>query len=78
MNELILYIQSKIKQRRLAKGLTQEDLAAQSGISYKHIQKLEGSNPSTPSVFTLYKLCNALGLSLSEFFSNFPEESPKK
>ena len=50
-----------IKERRVFLRLNQEDLMEMSGISAKTIQKIE-MGKANPSVQTLYKLLNVLGM----------------
>ena len=62
-----------LKQLRKSKGLTQEKLAEMSDIDYKYLQKLESSNPSSPTLSVLEKLSHGLGITLTEFIK-FIEE----
>jgi len=57
-----------LKELRLKHNLTQEQLAELSNIDYKHIQKLEGKNPSSLTLNTLEKLANALNISIIDIF----------
>lgn len=50
-----------VKERRVFLRLNQEDLMELSGISTKTIQKIE-MGKANPSVQTLYKLLNVLGM----------------
>ena len=50
-----------IKERRVFLRLNQEDLMEMSGISAKTIQKIE-IGKANPSVQTLYKLLDVLGM----------------
>ena len=50
-----------VKQYRLRRGLTQEELADISGFSQQYISGLEGGRRN-PTVVTLYELANALGV----------------
>ncbi len=50
-----------IKERRVFLRLNQEDLMEMSGISAKTIQKIE-MGKANPSVQTLYKLLDVLGM----------------
>jgi DNA-binding Xre family transcriptional regulator len=52
----------RLRELREDRKLTQEELAARSGLDYKHIQRLEGSDPSSPTLATIEKLANALDL----------------
>jgi transcriptional regulator with XRE-family HTH domain len=58
---------SRIRSLRKAKGLTQESLAERAGISVDFVSLIErGIN--APSFEVLWRLANALELSLSEVF----------
>ena len=52
-----------IKQARTAKGLTQRDLAARSGVPQAHISKIE-SNAVDLRLSSLVALAHALGLEI--------------
>ena len=66
-----------LKQLRKSKGLTQEKLAEMSDIDYKYLQKLESSNPSSPTLSVLEKLSHGLGITLTELIS-YIEEGKKQ
>ena len=52
---------------RKARNLTLEQLAYQSGISKGGLSEIE-RNMKEPRAFTILKICNSLGITLSEFF----------
>jgi transcriptional regulator with XRE-family HTH domain len=56
----------RIKRLRVAKGLTQEQLAKKVGVSRVHVANLESTDRAahhrTPSLATLEKLAKALGV----------------
>ena len=56
----------RIRELRKKKGLTQEKLAELAGVDYKHIQLLEGKNPSVPKLDTVEKIAKALHISVSK------------
>ena len=56
----------KIRRFRLAKKLTQDELAELTGIDYKYIQKIEGKTPPAIRIDTIQKIAKALKVSLSE------------
>lgn len=58
-------IAQKLKDTRLKKGLTQEDLATKAGISTNYYARVERVEV-TPSVETIEKLVKALGVKSSE------------
>lgn len=58
----------RIKEIRESRGYTVNKLANLSGISQSHLREIELGNKN-PTVETLSYFCDALGISLSEFFS---------
>jgi len=58
----------KIKHLRNSKGLTASELAKKVNITREHLSAVE-NNIKPISFSTLQKICEALGVSLSEFFS---------
>ena len=57
----------KIKQLRIQKGLTLEELASRSELTKGFLSQME-RNLTSPSIATLNDIVEALGSSLSEFF----------
>jgi len=55
-----LNLAKRIKQRRHQVGLTQEKLAARTGLDYKYVQRIEGKNPPAVRVDTIDKIAKAL------------------
>ncbi|MCL6257931.1 helix-turn-helix domain-containing protein [Aquiflexum sp. TKW24L] len=66
-------LEEKIKTLRLAKGLTHQDLADQSGISLRTIQRIEYGEVK-PSLYSLKKLSKVLEVDLNAF----SQDSQKK
>lgn len=66
-------IGSKLKELRVLKGLTQEELADRAELSKGFISQLE-RNLTSPSIATLTDILQCLGTSLGEFFEETPEE----
>ena len=66
-------IGKKIKDLRIAKGLTQEELADRSELSKGFISQLE-RNLTSPSITTLMDILQCLGTSIGEFFNEAPDE----
>ncbi|HLT35238.1 MAG TPA: helix-turn-helix transcriptional regulator [Enhygromyxa sp.] len=56
-----------VRSLRKARGMTQEVLAARSGLSTDTIRRLE-HGAFSPSLITIQKLCAGLGLELSTLF----------
>ena len=64
----------KIKQLRLQRGLTQEELAARTELTKGFISQLE-RDLTSPSIATLMDILEALGTGIAEFFRETPDES---
>ena len=63
----------KIKQLRIQKGLTLEELASRSELTKGFLSQLERELTS-PSIATLNDIVEALGSSLAEFFKEEEQE----
>jgi XRE family transcriptional regulator, regulator of sulfur utilization len=68
-NPLFQKLGRRIEELRKAKGLTQEELAEKSGFHRAYFWDIE--NGRNVSIKTIYKIAQALGVSLSDFFKNF-------
>ncbi len=66
-------IGAKLKEIRVLKGLTQEELADRSELSKGFISQLE-RNLTSPSIATLTDILQCLGTTLGEFFNESSEE----
>lgn len=66
-------IGSKLKELRILKGLTQEELADRAELSKGFISQLE-RDLTSPSIATLLDILQCLGTSVGEFFNDVPEE----
>ena len=66
-------IGSKLKELRILKGLTQEELADRAELSKGFISQLE-RDLTSPSIATLLDILQCLGTSVHEFFNETPEE----
>ena len=66
-------IGQKLKELRVLKNLTQEELADRAELSKGFISQLE-RNLTSPSIATLTDILQCLGPSLNEFFTEEPEE----
>lgn len=58
----------RIKQIRLAKNIQSNELADKIGITNVYLSYIEHGT-KTPKFSTLHKICNALDVTLSEFFT---------
>ncbi len=61
-----LKLGKKLKELRLKKGITQEELAAKAGIDYKYLQKIEGKTPPAIRIDTIEKLAKTLKVTCSD------------
>ena len=59
-------------------GLTQQELCQKADISYSTLAKIERGAIKSPSVFTVQRLTEVLGLSLDGMMGNSHGSSPKK
>lgn len=66
-------IGAKLKELRIQKNLTQEELADRTELSKGFISQLE-RDLTSPSIATLMDILQALGTDLKEFFNEEPEE----
>ena len=67
----------KIKQLRIQKGLTLEELASRSELTKGFLSQME-RDLTSPSIATLNDILEALGTTLAEFFKEEKEEQDKK
>ena len=61
-------ISGRLKQLRALSGLTQEEFAEHSGMSYKFYQQIESGRKKLIRIDTIQRLANAYGIELWEFF----------
>lgn len=66
-------IGGKLKELRVLKGLTQEELADRAELSKGFISQLE-RDLTSPSISTLMDILQCLGTTISEFFNETPQE----
>lgn len=66
-------ISEQIRQLRIKRGLTQQELAERSNLSLPFINRLE-NNPKNISIETLMKILGTLDISLSNFFLPFSDD----
>lgn len=59
----------RIKELRLERGLTQEEVAKRAGIKYKYYQEYEGKNPRDMRLSTMEKIAKGLNVSLVNLFT---------
>lgn len=58
--QILLKFGAKVRQLRIKKGLTQQQLAELADLEYKYIQRIEGKNPPSVGLLKLIQLSNAL------------------
>lgn len=66
-------IGNKLKELRVLKGLTQEELADRAELSKGFISQLE-RNLTSPSIATLMDILQCLGTSIGDFFNEAPDD----
>ena len=65
-----------LRRRRLALGLSQEEMAAQAGVSMRYISLLE-SRRHQPSLKTIQKLCAVMGITMAAFMAEVEAVLPE-
>ena len=66
-------IELLIKEIRLKKNMTQEELSRKSGISESYISELE-NNLKMPTILTLCRLAEALEVDILELYKYTPKQ----
>lgn len=66
-------VASRLRELREGRGISMRQLAAQSGLSANALSMIERGKTS-PSVSTLYKLADGLGVSITAFFGGESEK----
>lgn len=74
---LIQKVAKKIKARRSELGISQEQLALRAGVHRTYIGVIERAEQNL-TITALKKICDALGVSLAEFFGEFVQKKPVK
>ena len=69
MSELTLRLGKRIKQLRVMRDMTQEQLAEASNVSISFLGNVERGSKN-PTVETIYKIANALDVTMSELPSS--------
>jgi len=70
--ELVKIVGRQIKKYRKQQDMTQFDLAVKSNMEENALQRIE-TGRTNPSIKTLLKIVNALGIEFKELF-DFPDE----
>jgi transcriptional regulator with XRE-family HTH domain len=66
------YIGARMRERRLALNISQNQLGKELGVSFQQIQKYE-SGENRVSAARLFDICKALNVSLSSMFERDPK-----
>jgi DNA-binding XRE family transcriptional regulator len=66
------YIGARMRERRLALEMSQDQLGNELGVSFQQIQKYE-SGQNRVSAARLFDICKALNVSLSSMFERDPK-----
>lgn len=70
------YICDRLRQEREVRGMSQMDLSYESGVSQNMITYIE-TGKRTPSITTILKLCNALGIDTAVLFPKNDSDKEK-
>jgi transcriptional regulator with XRE-family HTH domain len=60
-----------VRQRRLARGLTQEEAAFEAGIAFNYLSGIERGK-SNPSVKVLFRIAKVLRIPIADLFEPLP------
>ena len=74
--QLLDALATALRRRRLALGLSQEEMAAQAGVSMRYISLLE-SRRHQPSLKTIQKLCSVMGVTMAAFIAEVEAALPE-
>ncbi len=72
------YLGQKIKHLRKNKGLTQFDLEKKTGIKREYLSKIENNELNNPTFSTLLKICDGIGIPITELLSGDDELPVRK
>ena len=68
-----VYVGKRIRYLRKIKGMRQKDIANRAGVNFQQINKYETAADRT-SASRLYMICEALDITLVDFFADLYEE----
>jgi transcriptional regulator with XRE-family HTH domain len=71
----IVTLGKRIEAKRLALGLSQNQLAKRAGLNHPTLHKIEAGQRTNPSITTVMKIARALGTSVEALVSGEPAES---
>jgi len=70
-----IHVGQRVRQARLLAGITQQQLAAETGVTFQQIQKYEkGLNRISAS--RLYQFAQVLKVNIEDFFAGYDEDAP--
>ncbi len=72
------YLGQRIKHLRKNKGLTQFDLEKRTGIKREYLSKIENDELNNPTFTTLLKICEGIGVPVTELLSGKDELPTRK
>ena len=70
MTDIMLRFGNKVRRERIRLGISQEELAARAGLHRTYIGMIERAEKNI-TLGSIEKICNALGMSVGEFFKEF-------
>ena len=71
-NAIDAYIGARMRERRLALEMSQDQLGRELGVSFQQIQKYE-SGKNRVSAARLFEICKVLNVSLASMFEHDPK-----
>ncbi|MGN0190183.1 MAG: helix-turn-helix domain-containing protein [Candidatus Cryptobacteroides sp.] len=67
-NEIYIHIGNRIREFRLAKGITQQELADKCDLEIPNLSRIENGR-TNPTVKTLFIICKALEIHMRDLFT---------
>ena len=71
--EILIKFGNKVREERLKKGFSQEELAARAGVQRTYIGMIERAEKNI-TLENIEKICIALGISIGDFFTRFESD----
>lgn len=68
MEEGRVLLANRLKDLCKEKGISYQELAEKADMSVKRVYRLASGMTADPGVFTMMSICDALGVTLDEFF----------
>lgn len=72
-----LNLSESLKRLRKARGLTQQKLAQEAGVSLIVVTKVEQGFTKDPAMSSLVKMADVLGVTIDELIGRTPPKLPK-